>query len=404
MFYLRMESIFLSAHSRDCMRSLAALLVVLLAVSSAAGVGAGHSADHRVGPSQSVSEAAPALAAPNQSEANATVSETTEMHLSLRENGNARWNVTQRYVLRDDDEREAFRQLAAAYENGDADLGLSISTFERVVDRVNASSDRRMALVADSQSARLRNNGTVGVLTLSFTWTNFTRVSGNQIVLGDAFWVGSSTWLPTLNEDQALVIAVPDDYYISGASPSGGTIYDKGTVLRYEGPQTFDRGDFSVTYSPKSTENPGTSTGLIDFSSTWGLVFVVLLFSGGFGAYALSQRRGADPDPVGEADDAAADPSPAASPPANADDGAGSTTDEDAPAVELLSDEERVLRLLRDNDGRMKQVQIVKETNWSNAKVSQLLSKMDDNDDVDKLRIGRENLITLPDEDIADVE
>ena len=29
---------------------------------------------------------------------------------------------------------------------------------------------------------------------------------------------------------------------------------------------------------------------------------------------------------------------------------------------------------------------------------------MDDNDDVDKLRIGRENLITLPDEDVTDVD
>ena len=406
MFYLWMESIFLSAHSRDGMRSLAALLVVLLAVGSAAGVGAGHSADHRVAPSRSVSEAAPALPAANQSEANATVSETTEMHLSLRENGNAHWNVTERYVLRGDDEVEAFRQLAAAYENGDADLGLSKATFERVIERVNASSDRRMALRGVDRSARVRTNGTVGVLTLSFTWTNFTQVRENQIVLGDAFWIGSETWLPTLNEDQSLVIAVPDDYYISGASPSGGTIYDKGTVLRYEGPQTFERGDFSVTYSPKSTENPGTSRGLIDFSSTWGLVFVVLLFSGGFGAYALSRRRDADPKPVAESDDAAADPSPAASPPA--DDGdepaAASEAEQDAPATELLSDEERVLRLLRDNDGRMKQGQIVKETNWSNAKVSQLLSKMDDNDDVDKLRIGRENLITLPDEDVADVE
>jgi len=52
----------------------------------------------------------------------------------------------------------------------------------------------------------------------------------------------------------------------------------------------------------------------------------------------------------------------------------------------------------------MKQADIVSETNWSNAKVSQLLSKMNDNDEVDKLRIGRENLITLPDEDVTDFD
>ncbi|MFB6353760.1 MAG: helix-turn-helix transcriptional regulator, partial [Halobacteriales archaeon] len=66
---------------------------------------------------------------------------------------------------------------------------------------------------------------------------------------------------------------------------------------------------------------------------------------------------------------------------------------------ELLSDEERVLRLLRERGGRMKQVDIVEETDWSNAKVSQLLSSMAEAGDVEKLRIGRENLISLPDEE-----
>jgi hypothetical protein len=64
----------------------------------------------------------------------------------------------------------------------------------------------------------------------------------------------------------------------------------------------------------------------------------------------------------------------------------------------LLSDEERVERLLDRNGGRMKQARIVKETGWSNAKVSQLLSTMADDGRVEKLRLGRENLISLPDE------
>jgi uncharacterized membrane protein len=46
----------------------------------------------------------------------------------------------------------------------------------------------------------------------------------------------------------------------------------------------------------------------------------------------------------------------------------------------------------------------VKETGWSNAKVSQLLSSMEEDGRVDKLRIGRENLISFPDEDVGDLE
>ena len=71
---------------------------------------------------------------------------------------------------------------------------------------------------------------------------------------------------------------------------------------------------------------------------------------------------------------------------------------------ELLSDEEYVERLLKRNDGRMKQAAIVKETDWSNAKVSQLLSSMDEEGRVEKLRIGRENLISFPDEQVGELD
>ena len=64
----------------------------------------------------------------------------------------------------------------------------------------------------------------------------------------------------------------------------------------------------------------------------------------------------------------------------------------------LLSDEERVEQLLSRNGGRMRQASIVDKTGWSDAKVSQVLSMMAEENRVDKLRLGRENLISLPEE------
>ncbi|MFC6725189.1 helix-turn-helix transcriptional regulator, partial [Halobium palmae] len=77
-----------------------------------------------------------------------------------------------------------------------------------------------------------------------------------------------------------------------------------------------------------------------------------------------------------------------------------STTEADgeAPIVtddELLSDEDRVVSLLRDRGGRMKQVNIVDETGWSKSKVSMLLSEMEEDGRISKLRVGRENVISL---------
>jgi uncharacterized membrane protein len=60
--------------------------------------------------------------------------------------------------------------------------------------------------------------------------------------------------------------------------------------------------------------------------------------------------------------------------------------------------------LLEQKGGRMKQADIVEETGWSNAKVSQLLSAMEEDGRIDKLRIGRENLISFPDVDVTGIE
>ncbi|WP_276299436.1 helix-turn-helix transcriptional regulator [Halorussus lipolyticus] len=393
------------------MRSSAALLVVLLVVSSVAGVAAGLSpedqtrAPHAVSDSSADTGPVPATAATavNGTVSNATVRDGTDMYVSIGEHGNARWNVTARFVLRDANETEAFRKLARQYRNGNADVGFTRKTFQRAVERARSDSERSMALRNVSRTARLGENGTVGRLSLSFTWRNFTRIEDDRILLDDAFWTGSNTWLPALTDDQTLTIVGPSSHYVTRSN-----VPHNGTRISYHGPRKFERGDFSVTFSPKNT-GPTNQSDFPDLSSLPGLLLVLLVFGlGASGVYAWSQRRGADPAGTGavEESDDPRGPSATASVTAGQESDAeddGDEDDDDEADVELLSDEERVLRLLRENDGRMKQGQIVTETNWSNAKVSQLLSKMDENDDVDKLRIGRENLITLPDEDVADV-
>ncbi|KTG07809.1 hypothetical protein AUR64_01915 [Haloprofundus marisrubri] len=57
------------------------------------------------------------------------------------------------------------------------------------------------------------------------------------------------------------------------------------------------------------------------------------------------------------------------------------------------TDEERIMKLLETHDGQMRQVAIVEEVEWSKAKVSRLLSQLDDEGKITKLRLGRENLI-----------
>jgi hypothetical protein len=133
------------------------------------------------------------------------------------------------------------------------------------------------------------------------------------------------------------------------------------------------------------------------------LAAVVLLGVGAAVAYrsgALGGDRGAGGAAATGTDDGGDGPDAGEAATGGATAAGGATAGEESdpgPAVtdaELLSDEERVMRLLDENGGRMKQVNIVDETDWSKSKVSMLLSEMEDAGRISKLRVGRENIIS----------
>ena len=79
------------------------------------------------------------------------------------------------------------------------------------------------------------------------------------------------------------------------------------------------------------------------------------------------------------------------------------TVTDGSPPDGSASDAGRIERLLAEHSGRMKQSQVVSETGWSSEKVSQVVSGMVEDGRVEELRIGRETLLTLPDDTDATV-
>lgn len=67
----------------------------------------------------------------------------------------------------------------------------------------------------------------------------------------------------------------------------------------------------------------------------------------------------------------------------------------------FLPNEKRVLLLLDDHDGRMNQSDIVETTEWSKAKVSRVLSTMEEDGQITKISLGRRNLIARPGDEPA---
>ena len=78
----------------------------------------------------------------------------------------------------------------------------------------------------------------------------------------------------------------------------------------------------------------------------------------------------------------------------------GEHTENDIKTDELsqtnyLRKSDRIIQLLESAGGRMKQSEFVSETDWSKATVSRELSRLDEEGDIHKISIGRENVITL---------
>jgi hypothetical protein len=321
--------------------------------------------------------------------------ENTTFYLQVRPNGNVQWTITDTYVLEDANDTRAFENIAQAYVDGETDTGW-IETFTRASVAASEATGRQMN-VTDVRRDYVVSDGT-GTLVLEFTWTNFATVEGDRVVVGDAFNTTDGTWLRSLTEEQRLVISPPAGYGVRSVPTAV-----EGGELRFDGPRTFEPGYLRIVYAGEAPETrtttPPQDGGVFGGSSLW-LGGAAVLILGLVVAVGYMARQGT----VGAGGVAENDDADGGQPGTAAETERDDAEESEEVDVELLSDEERVERLLEQNGGRMKQAQIVKETGWSNAKVSQLLSAMDDDDRVDKLRIGRENLISFPDEDIGDFE
>ncbi|WP_435319726.1 helix-turn-helix transcriptional regulator [Haloarchaeobius sp. TZWSO28] len=444
------------------MRSLSVVTAALLVLALFTGVSTGVPS----GAHASTPAASPDLAVAQDSFEPADPG--TVIEVNVTESGDAQWSVSYRYRLTGENETTAFRQYGRAVAKGQEQLTFSAELFQQFADQASTWTGRDMEIrdtswqepvvrePAQTGTTTTTTTGSdetvtrIGVLTYTFTWTNFAEVQEDgEVRVGDAFGTENETWLPTLYDGQRFVINEPQNFAIINSPADKGP---QNSSLIWDGPQTFEPGYIEATYVPREPSQtpttPGTTPGglgeegglpleLIGFG-----LLVVLVAAGSYlFARWQTEREQSAPTatPNGGHDtvaadssttdgprqpettdtDAATDAATAASAGAAAadeatddeteaeDDAADADQEEeelDPIDVELLSDEERVLRLLRQNNGRMKQANIVKETGWSNAKVSQLLSGMDDDDEIEKLRIGRENLITLPGESIGDFD
>jgi hypothetical protein len=319
--------------------------------------------------------------------------DTVSLAAALQSNGDADWTFTYRMRLETDNETAAFESLQTDIENN---RSAYVDRFRQRISSTVAAAEnatgRQMAVSNVSVSTRVNslNEYSLGVVTYSFNWEGFAATDGDRIVAGDAlegFYLDNET---------SLTISWPEGYQLESADPDGER--PREDAVLWSGPLEFGSGQPSVVVAP--ADQTTTTAGPTDTDESGGdgvlfrmLVgaFVALVVLGG-GAYLYWRREGTEGPSPSRSTDASDDGGSAGGAAA-----AGSTAANEDPPEELLSNEERVKRFLEGQGGRAKQQALVDEMGWTEAKTSQVVKEMRENDELESFRIGRENVLKLPD-------
>jgi hypothetical protein len=323
----------------------------------------------------------------------------TALRVSVAPDGDASWAVAYRVRLDDENTTTAFESLRAdVAANGSRYAEPFASRTGATAAAAENRTGREMAVRNVSVTATRRQlPAEYGVVTYRFDWTGFAATDGGRLQLGDAL-AGLF-----LDDRTTLLVAWPAPYEPTAVEPEPDERRDRAVV--WTGPVEFGPGEPSVALAPVAgtTAASGTDSGGGTGPDAPGgptpspatvALAVTVVGIGLVGAGLWWRRRdgsaGTTADERDPTDDTAGERDPT-------DDGDGSAATD--PPSELLSNEERVVELLDRNGGRMRQQEVASALDWTDAKTSQVVTSMREAGDLDSFRLGRENVLTLPDEE-----
>jgi hypothetical protein len=338
-------------------------------------------------------------------------SDTVVLEAAVDDDGDARWSIEYRVALDNQNTTEAFESLQRDIEQNNTEYRTQFATRMRnTVAAAENATGREMAVenvTVEATTSPL--SGEYGVVRYSFDWVGFAEVSDDRIAVGDAI-AGIF-----LDADTRLTVSWPEGHVIDVIDPEPDSTGERSAT--WNGPREFDVGQPRLVLRPANSIPP------------WGPVVGVLLFAAAGAVWYYRRRTGkapggmaggsessgdttgaaeGGPKPGSPADGAESEPAEPSESDAGvgtaettgtaAGAGAGASAGGDTPD-ELLSPEERVMRLLEQNGGRMKQKTVTEELDWSAARTSQVVGSLRDGGKVESFRLGRENVLKFPETD-----
>jgi hypothetical protein len=369
---------------------LVAVVVAVLILSSSVGSVAGAVASPRSG-------SAPGQLAAGAVNQQNVDTDSVRLIVSVAANGSATWTVQYWTRLDDENTTDAFRSLQRDVEAEPGNFSDRFAArMQSTVSAAENATGREMNATEFQVRAETRAPPQYGVVVYTFRWDGFAAVEGDTVRVGDAV---EGLFL---DERTRLVVEWPASYEPTEVSPAPDERRSGAVVWR--GAETsFVSGEPSVVLRPASTvtttaaaggEDGGTATGTPPEGGGSSLPLLgVGLLAAVVGAVAWRYR-----DRLGDGEDVPAAGADTGAPAAAADTDATVAAGDDA-REDLLSNEERVLQFVRDQGGRVKQQEIVAAFDWTEARTSQIVRDLREEGDLEGFRLGRENVLKLPDDE-----
>ncbi|MFB6159936.1 MAG: helix-turn-helix transcriptional regulator [Haloferacaceae archaeon] len=311
--------------------------------------------------------------------------------------GTASWTIEYRVRLDGENVTAAFEDLQAdVRSNRSAYTARFERRMNRTVGAAENATGREMAVRNVTVVAEQRQlPQSYGVVSYRFEWVGFARVDGDRLVVGDAL-AGLF-----LDRESRLVVSWPADYEATAVAPGG--YEERENAVAWSGPVDFGADEPRVVLEPAGgLPVPPAAVGALVALGVAALAVWFYRRGGDDAADAGTAADGTDGPTAGGAAAGGGSAGDGAAGERAGDGTAGDGADEtpETPPEELLSPEERVLKFVRERGGRVKQQEVVSEFDWTAARTSQVVGSLRDDDRIETFRLGRENVLTLPDVEV----
>jgi len=327
--------------------------------------------------------------------------DATVTRIAVQPDGAAVWSLTIRMELDSDQAEMEFAAFQDEFaSNRSAFVNDYRTTMVNAVSEAESLTQREMSATGfEAETGIERVPREWGFVTYRFDWEGFAPVDNGSIAVGDTFEDGLF-----LEENSILVLRSPDGYESTTVEPDPDQVGSN--ELRWEGPVQFgdrrpaaefvqsdsaDGPTDGADASPDDSGDDGSGGGGLPGSVLFGTAGVAVL--AGVAALYLHRRRqepNLEDSPAGHG---ATDDEQGSDTTAGTAEARQEEAETDSELPELATDEDRVVAALNTEGGRMRQSELADQLDWSASKTSRVLSDMAEKGEIEKLRIGRENVI-----------